>query len=1140
MVTRMNEPIRASASERGDADHIREALQRKSAENLSLLPKDFFGEHRDIQLTVVMLSYGRLERTLAALQALREHVRIPCKLVLIDNNSGYEVQARLTEVCAKYDFVELVLLKENLGATGGREFALNHVQTEYVMFLDNDIEIFPGAVEHLLFALESHPEVVAATGKIVFPDGRVHLCGGNYRVEGDMLFYDLLGAGEPFDAPLVGSSGLCRWVNAGSTMLRRRVLLEQPYDPELRFYYEDLEWCYRLNQIGAGSFYRSVEALMLHYHEPKVPDQSVPADERRAQAVNYLAAIARFYAVHGKVIQNVFDFLPELGQPGSPHAVSSAKIVLELISAYGSEWFLQRWGDGELAPVLTVQALRAEVTEKKQVVQALQAEVREREKAMQALQAELADKEQAIHTLTSQLANITNSTGWELLQLLSRVRLWIAPHGGQRERVLQLGMRGLRLWQRQGLKSLARGAVRKARVGLERFQRRALDMGRSVVPYPVRRFLRRTIMRKPTALRYPTAAAEAESQPEPLAQPGRLYDVIIFPIIDWDFRFQRPQQIAVRFAQDGHRVFYVRTTLREGDRPTIRSIQERVFEVQMPGPSHVTIYAEAMDEGLRQSLQNACGSLRREYDIVEAVCLVDLPFWTTLAFTLRDTYGWKVVYDCMDRHSGFATNTQRMLAQEDELCRGSDLILCTSHLLFSVKSSQNPNCSLVPNAADFDHFRLAPLAVPEEMQGLDRPIMGYYGAISAWFDSELVRALALARPKWQFVLIGGTYGANLAPLRGLPNVHLLPEKSYAALPAYLHAFDVCIIPFKRTPLTEATNPVKLFEFLSAGKAVVATDLAELQRYSHYVRLADGPSQWLTAVEGALHDRAPERVAARIEFARQNTWEERVATVRAAILSLYPKVSIIIVTYNNLDCTRLCLNSIYEKTVYPNIEVIVVDNASTDGTAEFLEGFSATHPNLRVESNDTNEGFASANNRALAVASGEYIVFLNNDTVVTRGWLSRLIRHLADAQVGMVGPVTNWSGNESKIEVGYSGMQEMEAFARAYTQVHEGETFDISMLSFLCVAMRCEVVQQVGPLDERFGLGTFEDDDYALRVRQKGYRIVCAEDVFVHHWGMASFSQLSDKAYLQLFDENRRQFEQKWGLTWKPHQSRKVP
>jgi len=783
------------------------------------------------------------------------------------------------------------------------------------------------------------------------------------------------------------------------------------------------------------------------------------------------------------------------------------------------------------------QVLMAQLEDKEQALQVLSAEVEDRERAEQALTAQVDEKELSVQALTAQVAAITSGTGWGLLQVLWRMRLFVAPHGSFRERVMRLGMRGLRVWRRQGLVPLARRAIREAAALARRVQDRAVDLGRSALPKPVRRVLRRAIVGRKPPLQDLSAALEAQFGRAPEDRPGPLYDLIIFPIIDWGFRFQRPQQIAVRLAQDGHRVFYVRTTFQGGESPTIRSIRERVFEVQLPGPSQTNIYRDAMDERLTETAHNAFETLRRACNIVVAVCFVDLPFWRPLALSLRDANGWKVIYDCMDRHSGFATNDEQMLRQEDDLCRRSDLVLTTAHSLLAEKSQQNPNCLLIPNATDFDHFRLRPPASPAELTALAPPIIGYYGAISDWFDSDLVRELALARPEWQFVLIGHTYGANLAPMRGLANVRLLEEKPYADLPAYLHAFDVCIIPFKSTPLTQATNPVKLYEFLSAGKSVVATNLGELQHYADYVRLADGPGQWLTAIEGALTDYAPERVTERIVFASQNTWSQRVALIQEAVLALYPKASIIIVTYNNLDYTRLCLQSIHDKTVYPSVEVIVVDNGSRDDTVKYLEALAAEHPNAQVLLNDTNEGFARANNRGVAAATGEYIVFLNNDTVVSRGWLSRLIGQLGDPRVGMVGPVTNWSGNESRIEVDYHTLEEMEAFAKAYTQAHDGQIFEIRMLAFFCAAMRRAVVEEVGPLDERFGLGTFEDDDYAMRVKQKGYRVICAEDAFVHHWGRASFSRLGAQEHQRLFDENRSKFEAKWGTKWEPHRYR---
>ena len=111
---------------------------------------------------------------------------------------------------------------------------------------------------------------------------------------------------------------------------------------------------------------------------------------------------------------------------------------------------------------------------------------------------------------------------------------------------------------------------------------------------------------------------------------------------------------------------------------------------------------------------------------------------------------------------------------------------------------------------------------------------------------------------------------------------LLGEKPYELLPAYLHRFDCCIIPFKKVPLTEATNPVKLFEFLSAGKSVVATSLDELHYYRDYVRLASCLNEWLEAIELALQDNDPAERERRLRFARQNTWEDRILSIQDAI------------------------------------------------------------------------------------------------------------------------------------------------------------------------------------------------------------------------------------------------------------------
>jgi GT2 family glycosyltransferase len=95
-----------------------------------------------------------------------------------------------------------------------------------------------------------------------------------------------------------------------------------------------------------------------------------------------------------------------------------------------------------------------------------------------------------------------------------------------------------------------------------------------------------------------------------------------------------------------------------------------------------------------------------------------------------------------------------------------------------------------------------------------------------------------------------------------------------------------------------------------------------------------------------------------------------------------------------------------------------------------------------------------------------------------------------------------------------------------------------MLAMFCVGLRRELLDRLGPLDERYGVGMFEDDDYSLRVRQLWYRVVCAQDIFIHHWGRASFGRMDPYRYNRLFDENRRKFEAKWEREWQPHKYRK--
>lgn len=248
----------------------------------------------------------------------------------------------------------------------------------------------------------------------------------------------------------------------------------------------------------------------------------------------------------------------------------------------------------------------------------------------------------------------------------------------------------------------------------------------------------------------------------------------------------------------------------------------------------------------------------------------------------------------------------------------------------------------------------------------------------------------------------------------------------------------------------------------------------------------------------------------------------------------PRVSLLMVTYNNLDLTRLCLASLQRSAGEVPWELIVVNNCSSDGTQAYLaEVAGGGLLPIRVVENGTNLGFAAANNQAAELARGEVLVFLNNDTVVVPGWLERLVAHLdKDPAVGMVGPVSNSSGGSlAQVATSYRDLDSMARFAASYTSGRRGQVADLPMLTLFCAAVPARLFRELGGLDVGYGRGMFEDDDLCEAVRQRGYRVVVARDVFVHHYGGAAFGKLPQGDYLRLWWENRRRFERKWGKPW---------
>jgi GT2 family glycosyltransferase/tetratricopeptide (TPR) repeat protein len=233
-------------------------------------------------------------------------------------------------------------------------------------------------------------------------------------------------------------------------------------------------------------------------------------------------------------------------------------------------------------------------------------------------------------------------------------------------------------------------------------------------------------------------------------------------------------------------------------------------------------------------------------------------------------------------------------------------------------------------------------------------------------------------------------------------------------------------------------------------------------------------------------------------------------------------SIVIVTHNQLDYTRQCLDSIVRLTDEP-VELIVVDNGSTDGTVEYLRGI----PDVHLIVNASNRGFPAAVNQGIAVASGRQILLLNNDVIVTTGWLCRLLQAFErDPAIGLAGPCSNFVSGPQQVAAAYESLGDLDGFAWDWGGANHGRIIDVDRLVGFCLLIRRSVVDAIGMLDERFGIGCFEDDDYCLRAIRAGYRAVIAADAFVHHFGGRTFigSGVDSGAILR---ENERKFREKW-------------
>lgn len=623
-------------------------------------------------------------------------------------------------------------------------------------------------------------------------------------------------------------------------------------------------------------------------------------------------------------------------------------------------------------------------------------------------------------------------------------------------------------------------------------------------------------------------------------------DIFIFGITAFEYRTQRPQHLAFELAKKGHRVFYIENefipyTGSDWKYAPVRvkKKHENIYLVNFSCPNNLFIYSDKPSVEDLEILYQSLKQLIYSAQAINPVAKIDHPFWGYLI----EKMGMRVVYDCMDEHSGFQDNSDDITRVEDKIIKQAALVLVSStYLKKSIQKRHPQHIVILPNAGEYKHFskeKLGKMQLPADIAYIPKPIIGYYGAIADWLDVDLIGKAARAYPEYSFVFIGRVMNRALEELAlKLKNIRLLGEKSYDILPGYLKAFDVCTIPFLLTDLIKATHPVKFFEYAASGKPIVTTALPELLPYKSACMIAYTHKEYILLLKQALRER-DHNSKKRIDIAIKNTWEMRGSVLDKSIRGImFPLVSIVILSYDNTKMTIQCIESIRRRSFYPSLEIIVVDNASKKDDVINMRTY-CKKKNITFVANPKNFGFAKGNNIGMKLARGKYIVLLNNDTVVTPGWIERLTFHGMKKHVGLVGPVTNNVGNEMLISLPYNNetLRGMEEEALEYTSSHWGIEQEWKVLAAFCWFLPKKVYSQVGGLDENFGKALFEDDDYCVRLKKLGYTLIGADDVFIHHYGSISMDKIKRGEYIKLFERNKEYFEQKWDTVWIPHHLR---
>ena len=245
------------------------------------------------------------------------------------------------------------------------------------------------------------------------------------------------------------------------------------------------------------------------------------------------------------------------------------------------------------------------------------------------------------------------------------------------------------------------------------------------------------------------------------------------------------------------------------------------------------------------------------------------------------------IYHCVDPMI-IPYDMKHGIDSENQLVKESDLVICTSKALCLEKKELNTNTYFVPNGTDASHgISTQESSIHEKLKHFPKPVIGYLGTIERRINYALIQETALANPDKTFIF-AGPVSDNYVPesLYQTPNVHIIGPVPYIEVPQMIRSFDVAIIPFKKDEVSNTIFPIKLFEYLSAGKPVVMTDFnPDLHDFTlDCVAYCSDATSFTAAINDMLQNNTSLKISQRQELAAMNTWEKRTEKIAEIISS----------------------------------------------------------------------------------------------------------------------------------------------------------------------------------------------------------------------------------------------------------------